>query len=58
MRKLILILGVAALALAGAGCTKLKARNQLNMGVQAFKNAQYAEAVESFKKSVDLEPEF
>src|SRR5437899_1425019 len=52
------IAGVAALALTGSACTKLKARNQLNTGVQAFKNAQYAEAVESFKKAVELDPDF
>src|SRR6266404_699655 len=64
MRKVSLLLtglgvgGVVALALTGSACTKLKARNQLNTGVQAFRNAQYAEAVESFKKAVDLDPEW
>ena len=52
------IAGVAVLAFTGSGCNKLKARNQLNTGVQAFKNAQYAEAVENFKKAVDLDPNF
>src|SRR6266478_5112232 len=58
MRKLTLIAAAAALALAGSGCTKLKARNELNKGVQAFKSAQYGEAVESFKKAVEMDPEF
>src|SRR5262245_27392122 len=58
MRKLIAITAVAIAALTASGCTKLKARNQLNTGVNAFKNAQYAEAVESFKKAVDLDPDF
>ena len=61
MRKTKLVLGVAmvaVVALVGAGCTKLKARNQLNNGVQAFKSAKYAEAVESFKQAVDLDPDF
>src|SRR5690349_17612667 len=52
------IAGVVAFAVTGSACTKLKARNQLNTGVQAFKNAQYAEAVESFKKAVELDPDF
>jgi len=52
------IVGIVALLVTGSACTKLKARNQLNTGVQAFKNAQYAEAVESFKKAVELDPEF
>ena len=44
--------------LAATGCQKLKARDQLNKGVQAFKNAQYPEAVEHFKTAVELDPTF
>jgi Tfp pilus assembly protein PilF len=58
MRKLTLVFGVAALALLATSCQKLKSRDQLNKGVQAFKNAQYAEAVESFKTAVELDPNF
>jgi len=58
MRKLPLILGVAVVALLASSCQKLKSRDQLNKGVQAFKNAQYAEAVESFKTAVELDPDF
>ena len=58
MKKLIAILGVAALALLATSCQKLKARDQLNKGVQAFKNAQYDTAVEHFKTAVDLDPNF
>jgi tetratricopeptide (TPR) repeat protein len=58
MRKVILILSVAALAILGTSCTQLKARDQLNKGVAAFKNAQYPEAVEHFKTAVDLDPNF
>jgi Tfp pilus assembly protein PilF len=50
--------GAAVLALAGAGCQQLKSRDQLNKGVNAFKNAQYPEAVEHFKTAVDLDPNF
>jgi tetratricopeptide (TPR) repeat protein len=35
-----------------------QARTQLNEGVQAFKNAQYPEAVEHFKTAVELDPTF
>lgn len=50
-------LGVA-LALTGllTGCNKLKARDQLNKGVLAFRNAQYAQAVDHFQQSVNLDP--
>jgi len=58
MRKPILILAVAALAILGTSCTKLKARDELGKGVAAFKNAQYPEAVEHFKTAVDLDPNF
>src|ERR1041384_6075406 len=58
MRKLTLILGVAAVTLLASGCQKLRSRDQLNKGVQAFKNAQYADAVESFKTAVEVDPNF
>jgi Tfp pilus assembly protein PilF len=58
MRKAIVIAGVVALALVGSSCQKLRSRDKLNKGVQAFKNAQYADAVESFKTAVELDPNF
>ncbi len=39
-----------------AGCTKLKARDQLNKGVQAYKNAKYELAIEHFKNAVAYDP--
>ena len=45
------------LTLAGTvGCTKLKARDELVKGVQAFKSGKYEEAVDYFQKSVALNP--
>ena len=38
------------------GCDKLKSRDQLVKGVQAFKNAQYEEAVDHFQNSIRLDP--
>lgn len=58
MRKLALILAVAALAAMAVGCKKLQSRDHLNKGVQAFTNAQYPEAVEHFKTAVELDPNF
>jgi len=58
MRNPILILSLAAVALLSAGCKQLQSRDKLNKGVQAFKSAQYADAVESFKKAVELDPSF
>lgn len=53
----VLALVAVALSLFGAvGCNKLKARDQLNKGVQAFKNQKYEEAINKFQKSVELDP--
>lgn len=38
------------------GCQKLKARDQLNKGVQAYKGARYEEAIGHFQQAVDDDP--
>lgn len=38
------------------GCQKLKARDQLNKGVQAYKSARYEEAIDHFEKAVNDDP--
>jgi tetratricopeptide (TPR) repeat protein len=50
------LLAVALGMLSGTGCTKLRARDQLNKGVQAYKNAKYEEAITHFQQAVDLDP--
>jgi tetratricopeptide (TPR) repeat protein len=40
------------------GCNKLKARDQLGKGVQAFKNARYEEAVNHFQTAISLDPAY
>lgn len=57
---LIPLVAAAVLVLAGAstGCRKLEARDNLNKGVQAFKNAKYADAVEFFKRAIELDPTY
>jgi len=48
---------LAALAsLTGVGCDKLRARDQLNKGVQSYRGAQYDAAIEHFKNAVNLDP--
>lgn len=39
------------------GCSKLRARDLLNKGVAAFKNAQFDAAVEDFKQAKELDPD-
>src|SRR5215472_13829682 len=60
MQPRLIVTGAALIALAvlSSGCQKLRARDNLNRGVQAFKATKYADAVEYFKKAVDLDPEF
>ena len=58
MRKWALILAATALAALNISCNQLRARDQLNKGVQAFTAAQYPEAVEHFKTAVELDPGF
>jgi len=38
------------------GCSKLRARDQLNKGVNAYKNAKYEEAINHFQQAVSLDP--
>jgi len=53
----LLILAAATLALfSSVGCDKLRARDQLNKGVTAYKNAKYEEAIDHFQQSVALDP--
>jgi tetratricopeptide (TPR) repeat protein len=53
--KLLVIL-TAALMLFATGCNKLRARDQLNKGVQAYKNAKYEQAIDHFQEAVSLDP--
>jgi len=56
-RSSILVLAAtASLLLLSTGCEKLRARDNLNMGVNAFKNAKFADAVNHFKTAVELDP--
>ena len=38
------------------GCNKLRARDQLNKGVQSYKNARFEEAISHFQQAVHLDP--
>ena len=54
--KLLALAAVVLALFSLAGCSKLRARDQLNKGVQAYKNAKYEEAIERFKNAVALDP--
>jgi tetratricopeptide (TPR) repeat protein len=52
-----LLVAVSLLAVvAAAGCDKLRARDKLNKGVQAFRGGQFDLAIEDFKEAKDLDP--
>jgi tetratricopeptide (TPR) repeat protein len=53
--RLLTLLSIAAALLSTAGCNKLLARDQLNKGVQSYRNANYEQAVEHFKNAVSLD---
>jgi tetratricopeptide (TPR) repeat protein len=48
---------LALVALAATGCAKLQARDNLNKGVRAFREAHYENAVDFFKEAIRLDPE-
>ncbi|MGH9664579.1 MAG: tetratricopeptide repeat protein, partial [Bryobacteraceae bacterium] len=51
-----LVVVAAAAILLSAGCDKLRSRDHINKGIQAFKSAKYADAVEHFKTAIQLDP--
>jgi tetratricopeptide (TPR) repeat protein len=52
------VMAVATLSLLVlvTGCQRLKARDQLNKGVQAYKSAKYEEAINHFQQAVNYDP--
>ena len=59
MNRSVRLLAIAAallMLLSALGCGKLRARDQLNKGVQAFKNGRFEQATENFKNAVALDP--
>src|ERR1051326_8140874 len=59
MNKNVRLLTLAAVALAlfsSVGCDKLRARDQLNKGVKAYKDNHYEQAIDHFQQAVQLDP--
>src|SRR5262245_31256715 len=48
---------LAILALTATSCAKLQARDNLNKGVRAFRDAHYDNAVKYFQQAVELDPD-
>ena len=51
-----LLIVVMSSLVAAAGCDKLRARDKLNKGVQAYRNGQFDLAIEDFKQAKDWDP--
>lgn len=54
--RVLTILAMLLALLSAVGCEKLRARDQINKGVQAYKNAKYEDAIDHFQKAVQLDP--
>src|SRR5258707_12842560 len=54
--RVLTLAAISAVLLASTGCDKLRARDELNKGVHAYKAAQYEGAVEHFKNATERDP--
>jgi tetratricopeptide (TPR) repeat protein len=54
--KLLLLAAVTLALLSSVGCDRLRARDQLNKGVDSYKNSHFEQAIEHFKNAVELDP--
>jgi len=54
--RVLMLLAVGMLLFSASGCNKLRARDQLNKGVAAYKNAKYEAAIDHFQQAVSLDP--
>jgi tetratricopeptide (TPR) repeat protein len=57
-RNLALCAAAVCVAMTTAGCAKLKARDHLNQGVNAFKTGNYSQAADEFNLAIDADPTF
>jgi tetratricopeptide (TPR) repeat protein len=55
--KTLSLAAILIFVFSASGCSKLRARDLLNKGVAAFKNAQFDAAVEDFKQAKELDPD-
>jgi tetratricopeptide (TPR) repeat protein len=54
--RMLALLAMGVAVLSTLGCDKLRARDQLNKGVAAYKGAKYEEAIDKFQNAVALDP--
>ncbi len=56
--RIITVLSVALVLVSASGCSKLRSRDQLNKGVQAYKAGRQEEAIDHFKQAVEFDPSY
>lgn len=54
--RMLALLAMGVTLVSTLGCDKLRARDQLNKGVAAYKGAKYEEAIDKFQNAVALDP--
>jgi tetratricopeptide (TPR) repeat protein len=54
--KILALLAFGLVLLSATGCDKLRARDQLNKGVAAYRNGKYEEAIDHFQQASSLDP--
>jgi tetratricopeptide (TPR) repeat protein len=54
--RILILVTAMTLLISATACDKLRARDQLNKGVQSYKSARYEEAINHFQRSVALDP--
>jgi tetratricopeptide (TPR) repeat protein len=54
--KVFAVLVCSALLALSTSCAKLQSRDQMNKGIQSYKNNKYADAVKHFQEAVKLDP--
>jgi tetratricopeptide (TPR) repeat protein len=54
--RLFAFMAFSLVLLSTTGCDKLKARDQLNKGVAAYRNGKYEEAIDHFQQASSLDP--
>jgi tetratricopeptide (TPR) repeat protein len=55
-QRLLVVFAAALVILSSTGCNKLKARDHLNKGVQAYKSSKFEQAIDHFQQAVSLDP--
>ena len=54
--RVFMLAAVTLALISSLGCDKLRARDQLNKGVEAYKNSHYEQAIDHFQQAVQLDP--